>query len=303
MSRQATGSSSVTRKVVEFILLIAGSIVAASVAYALSVRGLIPEEFVLPIYVVVVLAGGYLAIRIISAMLETIIKPRLGVTPTHGIKNLFQIVATIALVAITATIYHYDVTSVLIGAGFLGIVLGLAAQQVLGNVFAGLSLLASRPFEIGDRITLATSSYGLLGTTYAHEAQVNGFTGVISDIGIFFTEVLLDDGNPSVFPNSVVLGSLIINHTRSPSHNVRVRLDVDKKVDYTAFRPKMLDSLRRFEQVDAQKSKIETVDLGATTYQVAITVWTSNKDNDPLKTFIIQEAMRITKELATTSTS
>jgi small-conductance mechanosensitive channel len=142
----------------------------------------------------------------------------------------------------------------------------------------------------------------LLGTTYAHEAQVNGFTGVISDIGIFFTEVLLDDGNPSVFPNSVVLGSLIINHTRSPSHTVRVRLDVDKKVDYTAFRSKMLDSLRGFDQVETQESNIETVDLGATTYQVAITVWTKNKDNEPIKTFMIQSAMRVIKELSTTST-
>jgi small-conductance mechanosensitive channel len=302
MSRQAAGSTSVKGKLLEIIFLIAGSIIAASLAYVLSLRGLIPEEFVLPIYVVVVLAGGYLAIRIISAMLETVIAPRLGVTPTHGIKNLFQIVAAIALVAITATIYNYNVSSILIGAGFLGIVLGLAAQQVLGNVFAGLSLIISRPFEIGDRITLATSSYGVLGTTYAHEAQVNGFTGVVSDIGIFFTEVLLDDGNPSVFPNSVVLGSLVINHTRSPSHTVRVRLDVDKKVDYAAFRSKVLDSLQRYDKVETQRSSIETVDLGATTYQVAITVWTGNKDNDPVRTFMIQEAMKIIKELSTTST-
>jgi len=213
---------------VEFILIVACSIVMGVLAYALSRRGLIPVEAVLPIYAIVVLIGGYAAIRIVSVMIEAIVEPRLGVTPTHGIKNLFQIVGAVALVTVIATIFHYDVTSVLIGAGFLDIVLGLAAQQVLGNVFAALSLLVSRLFEIGDRVTFAMPSYGLLGPTYAREAQVNGFTGVIVDTGIFFTQVMLEDGNPSIFPNSVMPGSLIINHSKSPLHSVRVRIDVDR---------------------------------------------------------------------------
>lgn len=43
-----------------------------------------------------------------------------------------------------------DLTAVAASAGFLGIVLGLAMQDTLGNVFAGLSLQMERPFSVDD---------------------------------------------------------------------------------------------------------------------------------------------------------
>lgn len=48
----------------------------------------------------------------------------------------------------------FDLTGLLAGAGFLGIVIGLAAQSTLANFFAGIQLLADRPFKIGDMLRL-----------------------------------------------------------------------------------------------------------------------------------------------------
>jgi Small-conductance mechanosensitive channel len=44
----------------------------------------------------------------------------------------------------------------LAAGGFAGLVLGLASQDVLSNIFGGIMLLISRPYKIGDRITLST---------------------------------------------------------------------------------------------------------------------------------------------------
>jgi small-conductance mechanosensitive channel len=176
------------RKILEFIFIIFAALFAVLLVRYLANRGTVSESYVLPIYAVIVLVGGYLVIMLVNRILERIIEPTFGVTRTRGVQNLFQLIAGIILVVFVFAIFGVDLTAALIGAGFLGIVLGLAAQQVLGNIFAGLSLFVSKPFEIGDHVMLATSSYGLNGSTYAHESEPSGFTGVVQDVGIFFTK-------------------------------------------------------------------------------------------------------------------
>lgn len=81
----------------------------------------------------------------------------------------------------------------LIGAGLAGVVLGIAAQQSLGNVFASVVLLFARPFRVGDRIRIRS---GVVGTI---DVQVIG-------IGLTYVTVRTDDGELKV-PNSVMLAS------------------------------------------------------------------------------------------------
>jgi small-conductance mechanosensitive channel len=294
MSKKSKSSS---LRIALLILIVIAAGAVGLFAYYLEEQGLIPASFAVPVYAAVILVSGYLEINIVSAMLETVVQPKLGVTRTRGIKNFFQVVAAIALIAVTVATFGFNLTGVLVGAGFLGIVLGLAAQQVLGNVFAGLSMFASRPFKIGDRVTLATSAYSLQASTYAHEAEVSGFTGVVQDIGIFFTSVLLDDGTHSIFPNSVVINSLVINHTRTVTRNIRVRMELDKKVDYPTFKAKLLESLKKYEGLDVPKSTVEIADVGLGTYQIVIVVW-AGVPRESARTQIIEEALRVQKELA-----
>jgi len=293
-------SGAMRAKVLEFILILVASSVVAALARYLADRGLVPESYVLPIYVVTLLVGGYLAIRIINGIIERVVEPTIGATRARGIKNLFQVIAGLILVVLVFAIFGVNITAVLIGAGFLGIVLGLAAQQVLGNVFAGLAMLVSKPFEIGDRVTIATSSYGGTAPSYAHETQAGGFTGVVQDVGIFFTRVSLDNGVPAVFPNSVVIGAIIVNHSKGTLHTVRVRMDIDKKIDFDRFKSRLLESQKKLEVIDAEKSSVELVDMGASTYQVVVTVWTRSEVEESVRTLVIREGMKVQEELSGT---
>jgi small-conductance mechanosensitive channel len=282
----------------EFILILIAASAIALLAHYLADQGLVPESYVLPIYAIIILVGGYLVIRIVNGIIEKVVGPPLGAARAKGIKNLFQVLAGIILVFFVFAMFGVNLTAALIGAGFLGIVLGLAAQQVLGNVFAGLAMLVSRPFEIGDRVTIATSSYGLTGSTYAHESQPSGFTGVIQDLGVFFTRVLLDNGTPAIFPNSVIIGALVIKHSKDNLHIVRVRMDIDRKVDYGKFKSQFLESQKKYDIIDAAKSTVEIVDVGATTYQIAITVWTRAESEEPIRTLVIREGIEVQEELS-----
>ena len=53
-----------------------------------------------------------------------------------------------------------SIDHVLVGAGVAGVVLGIAAQQSLGNVFAGLVLLLARPFRVGDHVRIRSGALG-----------------------------------------------------------------------------------------------------------------------------------------------
>jgi len=288
---------SIRTELVGIVLVIAFAIAAGFLVSALTSENKIPAGYLEPIYAIIILITGYAWIRIVTAIIEKVFEPTIGVTRAHGIKNTFYVVAAIILVVIISSVFNFNLTGILVGAGFAGIVLGLAAQQVLGNIFGGLSLLASRPFDIGDRITLVTATYSLLGETYSHEPMLNGFTGTVTDITIFFTKMDLDSGTPAVFPNSVVVGSMAVNHTRITSRMVRVRIDLDKKVDFEEFKKRLLESLKKYDDIDVEKSRVESVDIASTTYQVVAIVWTRSAFEEPIKTIIIQNALVIQKDL------
>ncbi len=283
----------------EFILLIIlTGVFAYLVHYIHRSLGYFPgKEDTLIFYAIIAFVSGYLGIRIVTDLLEGMVEPKIGITRSHGIKNVFQITAGVLLIVVVFGLLGFNLTGVLIGAGFLGIVLGLAAQQVLGNIFAGISLLGSRPFEIGERLTLVNSSYGLLGQSYAHENQLNGFTGVIDDVGIFFTKMTLDNGVPAVIPNSVVIGSMAVNHSRISMRTTRVRVDLDKKIDYDIFKSRLLELINKSEQIEPNKSRVEIVDVGTATYQIVVEVWSKSAFEEPIKTLIIENTMNVERDL------
>lgn len=86
--------------------------------------------------------------------------------------------------------------NLLVGGALTGVILGIAAQQVLGNLFAGLVLLFTRPYVPGERIRVAT---GALGGPH---------DGVVVNVGLVYTTLLTVDG-PLNLPNSGLLASAI----------------------------------------------------------------------------------------------
>ena len=114
------------------------------------------------------------------------------------------------LIATALTIWGVDLSGLLVGAGFLGIVVGLAARQTLGSLIAGLVLMFSRPFTIGDWV------------------EVGDDEGIVTDITIVNTRLENFDGETVVIPNDRVANQPITN--RSERGHLRIRLDVG--IDY-----------------------------------------------------------------------
>jgi small-conductance mechanosensitive channel len=98
-----------------------------------------------------------------------------------------------------------------LGGAFTAVILGLAAQQTLGNLFAGTVLLSARPFRVGERVRLQ-------GGPLAGQIE-----GTVSALGLLYTTFAVGDDSILV-PNSVVLNVAVMPLREPEAVNLRARL-------------------------------------------------------------------------------
>jgi small conductance mechanosensitive channel len=98
-----------------------------------------------------------------------------------------------------------------VGGAFTAVVLGLAAQQTLGNLIAGIVLLSARPFRVGERVRLQAGA--LAGRT----------EGVVSSLGLLYTTLARGEDRIMI-PNSVVLSAAIVPLREPDPVDVKVRI-------------------------------------------------------------------------------
>ncbi|GAA0529668.1 mechanosensitive ion channel family protein [Halorubrum ejinorense] len=118
-------------------------------------------------------------------------------------------VYTSALIAVVG-LFTDNVGSLLVGAGFLGIVVGMAARQTLGAVLAGFVLMFSRPFEVGDWV------------------EIGDHEGTVTEISIMSTRLRSFDGEVITMPNDTVRSGSIVDRSRRN----RLRIEVEVGIDY-----------------------------------------------------------------------
>ena len=81
------------------------------------------------------------------------------------------LVGGLATLVITLQLFDIAVTQLVVGGAVTGVLLGIAAQQSLANVFAGIVLLFARPFRVGDPGRQVRRTVGLLEGTVATSAS------------------------------------------------------------------------------------------------------------------------------------
>jgi small conductance mechanosensitive channel len=133
---------------------------------------------------------------------------------TAGTTGFLIRLATIVLVVIAALrIAGVRPEALAVGGAFTAVVLGLAAQQTLAHVFAGLVLQATRPFRVGDRIKLR-------GGTMAGEVE-----GIVGSLGLFYT-TLISGGERTMIPNNVLMQLAVIPIAEPERVELKAKFDV-----------------------------------------------------------------------------
>ena len=134
---------------------------------------------------------GFFAIHIISK-----ISYRLSLSYSEqtakSIRSLIRIASAIIVIAFIISYLSQDTIFAASISRISGLVIGFAASNLIGNAIAGIYLAITRPFRIGDRI------------------KVFDEEGRVSDIGLIYTRLLLDNGDEMLASNSSMVTTNII---------------------------------------------------------------------------------------------
>src|SRR5580704_6113390 len=131
---------------------------------------------------------------------------------TAGTVGFLVRLATVGITLLVALeIAGVSAASIVAGSAFTAVILGLAAQQTLGNLFAGMVLLSARPFRVGERVRFQAGAVG---------GQIEG---IVSSLGLLYTTLVQGDDRIMV-PNNVVLSAVVVPIREPESVDVKVRL-------------------------------------------------------------------------------
>lgn len=134
---------------------------------------------------------------------------------TAGTIGFLVRLLTIAVMAVVALrIAGLDMGTLAVGGALTAVILGLAAQQTLGNLFAGMVLLSTRPFRVGDRVRL-------IGGLMAGQVE-----GIVGSLGLFYT-TLVSGADRIMVPNSVLLQLAVVPLREPDRVELRARFAAD----------------------------------------------------------------------------
>jgi small-conductance mechanosensitive channel/CRP-like cAMP-binding protein len=105
---------------------------------------------------------AYLAVRALNSLIfDLVFRLRRGYEAPTLVRNIFSLLAFTALFFLIFTLVFPQVNlgALFTTSAIFGVILGLALQDTLGNFFAGISLQADRPFQVGDVITVGVQRH------------------------------------------------------------------------------------------------------------------------------------------------
>ncbi len=127
---------------------------------------------------------------------------------------LVRLLAMVAVVILALRIAGINGATLAVGGAFTAIVLGLAAQQTLGGIFAGVVLQSTRPFRVGERVRLVGG------------ALAGSLEGTVSSLGLFYT-TLVQGADRLLVPNSVLVNLAVVPLREPDKVDVRARFTGD----------------------------------------------------------------------------
>lgn len=139
---------------------------------------------------------GVLAVRSAGRELFRVSSAKSGPSTASALRLVLSVVGYGLVLLGMLQLLNVNLGSLLVGGAVTGVVVGIAAQQSLGNFFAGLVLMFARPYVPGQRVIVRTGAMG------------GPFEGVIVDAGLLYTTIVTDDG-PINMPNAGLLGAAV----------------------------------------------------------------------------------------------
>jgi small-conductance mechanosensitive channel len=205
--------------------------------------------------VVVIVIVGSAAIHWLVQSVSPRLYRRLDPATAGTIGFLIRLLAMAGVVILALRIAGVNGATLAVGGAFTAIVLGLAAQQTLGGVFAGILLQSTRPFRVGERVRLVGG------------ALAGSIEGTVSSLGLFYT-TLVQGADRLMVPNSVLV-TLVVVPLREPD-KVDLRVRFPRHASPKQVEERLLEAISVPTRYAPQVS-LEELDEDAVVFRVVAT--------------------------------
>lgn len=178
------------------------------------------------------------------------------------------------VISMIATKFGVDATSIVALVGSAGVAIGLALQGSLSNFAAGILILVTSPFKVGDYIKECSS----------------GNEGIVHEIGLFYTKLLTVDNKEIILPNGQLANSAMINSSSQKERKVAVTFDVSYKQDLAEVKDVVMNCIQKNELVTRKdEAQVFVSELSNHSIKIGARFWVENQNYWPVYWGILEE--------------
>lgn len=244
------------------------------IIYSLSYSaGALPHNVSIVIGAVALFVALYMIFRLFMRFFESYL---IKYAEAKDIKPVIFIATVAGYFIIGLSTLSYagvDTSSILLSGTLISVVLGLATQTVLSNVFGGIFIMFTKPFRINDRVVVNTWQYGMMLASYppkylSKDEIRPSFCGRIVDISTNYTLIREDDGRVTKIPNGIIVSAAV--SIIKDSVGTKVRYEVPKSISIGNVRKiigskvKLADGLEKITGIVIDEASSETYMLALT---------------------------------------
>ncbi len=174
------------------------------------------------------------------------------------ISNVVTVVFVMVMTFLVLGVLNLDkaLTSLLAGAGVIGLAVGLALQDPLINLFSGVLMSVKSYYSVGDIV------------------ETNGFFGKIGSITLRNTIIRTTDGQDVIIPNKDVVQNPIMNYSRTPRRRIEVSCGVAYGDDLEEVKSKVLDAFKKnMEFMESQPIEFFYDEFGGSSVNFKVRFW------------------------------
>ena len=188
---------------------------------------------------------------------------RLKVEPTvHKFTHsCLKVLMWVVTGLIVAAYLNFPVNSLVTVLGVIGVALSLSLQGSLSNLAGGITVMATRPFAVGDYV------------------EAGGVSGTVNEIGLVYTKLKTIDNKIIFIPNGEISGEKIVNYNKQEQR----RVDLTFTVSYDDDPERVKEIMRQVigahpKALFTPEPFVRTTSLGESSVGYTLRVWCATED-------------------------
>jgi len=246
-----------------------------------NIKSYIPENIIqilidyslsILVAVFIFIVGVWLSKKIVKVLGKVLRKTEIiDETLVKFIENIVYYVLMIVVILAVLNNLGIKTSSFLAVLGAVGLAVGLALKDSLGNFASGVMIVFLKPFKLGDNVIAA------------------GVSGIVAEVTIFHTVFLTSDNQKIIVPNSAITKSSIVNVNANDTRRIDIIISISYEDSIKQAKDILAEIINKNPKVLKDKPiKIEVSNLANASVDLSINVWVKTADYSNVKSQLLE---------------